>query len=89
MVQVSFTHNLKRHLDCGSLHVIGDTVHEVLKQAFQLRPPLKHYIVDDAWRLRTHVAIFVDGSSISDRETLSDPVSPNSEIYIMQALSGG
>ena len=33
--------------------------------------------------------IFVDGVQIRDRVGLSDPVSETSEIYVMQALSGG
>jgi hypothetical protein len=33
--------------------------------------------------------VFVDGQQIGDRERLSDPVRPASEIYVMQALSGG
>jgi sulfur carrier protein ThiS len=39
--------------------------------------------------VRHHVVIFVDGTSVRDRRTLSDPVSSGSEIYVMQALSGG
>jgi hypothetical protein len=33
--------------------------------------------------------VFVDGRQIADRERLSDPVGPHSELYVMQALSGG
>jgi sulfur carrier protein ThiS len=39
--------------------------------------------------LRKHIAVFVDGKMVADREGLSDPVNQDSEIYIMQALSGG
>jgi sulfur-carrier protein len=35
------------------------------------------------------VNIFIDGKMINDRSKLSDTCSANSEIYIMQALSGG
>jgi hypothetical protein len=35
------------------------------------------------------VVVFVAGQRIKDPVTLSDPVSPDDEIYVMQALSGG
>jgi hypothetical protein len=35
------------------------------------------------------MAVFVDGELIDDREHLGDPVGPEAEIYVMQALSGG
>ena len=44
---------------------------------------------DDQARLRQHVVIFVDEKMISDREGLSDTVSDGSEIFVLQALSGG
>jgi hypothetical protein len=34
------------------------------------------------------VAIFVDGARVQDRERLSDAVRPESEIYVLQALTG-
>jgi hypothetical protein len=39
--------------------------------------------------LRRHIAIFVDGRQVNDRETLADAVTENAEIYVVQALSGG
>lgn len=45
--------------------------------------------MDERGVLRKHMSIFVDGELIIDRTTLSDEVGPNSEIYVMQALSGG
>jgi len=52
-------------------------------------PGIKDYILDDQGSLRKHVNIFVDGSLISDRIKLQDKLNANSEVYIMQALSGG
>jgi hypothetical protein len=39
--------------------------------------------------VRHHIAIFVDGQLLRDRIHLTDAVSPSSEVYVMQALSGG
>lgn len=89
MPRVSFTSNLRRHLDVPPESVDGATVRAALKQVFAKYPTLEGYIVDERFRLRKHVMIFVDAQSVNDRETLSDAVRPESEIYVMQALSGG
>jgi sulfur-carrier protein len=64
-------------------------VREVLEGVFADNPRLRGYIVDERGALRRHMIVFVDGRQISDRERLSDRVGPRSEIYVMQALSGG
>jgi len=89
MPLVSFTPNLKRHVDCPETSVIGNTVREALGEVFTQHPRLEGYIVDDQKCLRTHMVIFVEGQPIKDREQLSDPVTSDSKIYVMQALSGG
>lgn len=89
MPRISFTPNLRRHLDVPSLEVAGNTVAAVLSQAFEQRPELRTYLLDDQGRLRRHVAIFVDGRRIADTETFDDPVAAVSEVYVVQALSGG
>jgi hypothetical protein len=35
------------------------------------------------------VVVFVDGRRVQDRERLCDPVEESSEVYVMQALTGG
>ena len=89
MPRVVFTSHLKRHLDCPDQIKPGASVSAVLEHVFEENPPLRGYVLDDANRLRKHVVIFVDGEMIRDRERLSDPVGEQSEIYVMQALSGG
>jgi hypothetical protein len=64
-------------------------VAEALEQVFQKNPRLRGYILDDQGQLRKHVVIFVGGVQVEDCRRLSDRVNPDSEIYIMQALSGG
>lgn len=89
MPRVAFTPNLQRHVKCPSLDVAGDTVRAVLDQVFTNNPALRGYVLDDQGRLRRHVAVFVDARQIRDRARLSDPVNPKSEIFVIQALSGG
>ena len=89
MPTVSFTQNLKRHVDCPTVDVPGATVREVLDRVFADNPRLRGYVVDERGVLRKHMTVFVDGAQIVDRERLADPVGPRSELYVMQALSGG
>ncbi len=89
MPTVSFTPNLKRHVECPTEVVAGATVREVLDAVFAANPRLRGYVLDDQGALRRHMSVFVDGEQIVDRERLSDPVRAASEIYVMQALSGG
>ena len=89
MPRVVFTPNLQRHVPCPPTSVDGTTVNEVLSAVFGVNPRLRGYIVDERGALRKHMTVFVDGNQIFDRAKLSDTVRPDSEIYVMQALSGG
>ena len=86
---VVFTKNLQRHVECPPTVAPGTTVGEVLDFVFRDIPRLRGYIVDETGHLRKHMTIFVDGELIVDRRYLNDPVTESSEIYVMQALSGG
>lgn len=89
MPKVTFTRNIQRHVSCPSTEVEGETVREALDQVFEENPRARGYVLDDQGMLRRHMLIFINGIQIDDRETLSDPIASDSEIYIMQALSGG
>ena len=89
MAKVVFTSNLMRHLPAPPAEVAGATVREVLLATFEKNPLLRGYILDDQGHLRKHMVIFVDGEIIRDRIAQSDAVSGSSEVYVMQALSGG
>ena len=89
MAKVIFTANLMRHVDCPPVQTDGKTVREVLAKIFSENPRLKSYVVDEQFGLRRHMGIIIDGEIVRDRKRLSDPVESNSEIYVLQALSGG
>jgi sulfur-carrier protein len=89
MAQVHFTQNLRRHVDCPMGQATGATVGEVLNAIFRANPRLKGYVLDERGALRKHMAVFVDGQAVTDRDGLSDAAGQQSEIYVMQALSGG
>ena len=69
--------------------VQGSTVAEVLQNMEKMHPGMIRYLLDDQGALRIHVNIFLGNELLQDRKKLSDPVSENTEIYLMQALSGG
>jgi sulfur-carrier protein len=87
--QVVFTKNLQRHVSCPVATVPGATVREALDAVFADNARLRAYVLDEQGALRKHMVVFVDGRQIQDRVGLSDPVTDNGEIYVMQALSGG
>lgn len=89
MARVSFTQNLQRHVPCPVTDAVGTTVREVLEAAFAANRPARGYVLDDQGALRKHMVVFVDGEQVRDRVYLSDPVRPDGEVYVMQALSGG
>jgi hypothetical protein len=89
MPRVVFTPNLQRHVECPAVEVSGATVREALDHVFAANPRLRGYVVDEHGALRKHMAVFVDGSQLVDRAAQSDAVGASSEIYVMQALSGG
>jgi hypothetical protein len=89
MPTVEFTANLARQTAAPSCRVAGTTVAEALSAVFATQPALKSYVLDDQGAVRQHVVIFADGVAIKDRRGLSDTVREDSEIFVMQALSGG
>ncbi len=89
MPRVSFTENLKRHLDVPPVTAAAGTVREVLDAVFAVNPRLRSYLVDDQGRLRRHVNVFINDRLARDRVGLADPVSEADEVFVFQALSGG
>ena len=89
MPTVHFTTNLRRHVDCPSVEADGETVGEVLSKVFAAQDRLGFYVLDEQGALRKHMMVLIDGQRIKDRDRLSDAVTPASEIFVMQALSGG
>ena len=89
MARVNFTQNLERHVDCPTCEVEARTVREALDAVFVRYPLLRGYVVDDQGAVRKHMAIFLNGAQIRDRATQSDPLAPDSDLYVLQALSGG
>ena len=89
MPRVTFGSALQRHVQVPSLDVAGETVRAALDNVFDEHRLMRGYVLDDQNELRKHMSVFIDGVAMRDRKTLSDAVSAQSHIYVVQALSGG
>ena len=90
MPTVKFTYALKRFFpglkDTPAKGVILSNILEEIEASY---PGINSYILDEQGNLRRHVNIFINGTMIPDRTKLNNEVGEKSEIYIIQALSGG
>ena len=90
MATVNFTQALKRfYPELNTVEIEATDVNDVIKSIETKFPGIENYLIDDQRVLRKHVNVFVDGALIKDREQLTDTLTSDSEVYIMQALSGG
>lgn len=90
MPVIKFTNALKRFFpSLTEVPANASTLKDVFEEVEANYPGMKNYLLDEQGHLRKHVNIFIDGSMISDRVALSDTFKENSEIYVIQALSGG
>lgn len=88
MVQVHFTSHLRAVAPAGAVTAQGATIGAVLADVFARHPAAKGYVLDDQGRVRVHIAVFLDGEHVR-RDILDRSVKPDSELYVLQALSGG
>lgn len=88
MVQVHFTSHLRHVVPTGAIEAKGATVAEALRDVFARHPTARGYVLDDQDRIRLHIAVFVDGVHVR-KDALAYPLNTGSELYVMQALSGG
>lgn len=89
MPTVRFTQNIQRHVACPTREVAGATVRDVIEDYFRSNEKARGYVLDDQGKLRHHMAAFIDGKQIQDRDDLSDRVPENAVVDLVQALSGG
>jgi hypothetical protein len=89
MARVSFTSHLQRFIDVPTRDVAATTVAAALAKVFADNPRLRGYVLDEHGAVRQHVTIFVDDAPIRDRIAMTDTLHAHSEIFVLQALSGG
>ena len=90
MAAVKFTGLLKRFFpDLKEETVSCSTIRDLVCSLDEIYPGISGYLVTDNGELRQHVNVFINEEMIKDRESLSDAVAEDDQIYIIQALSGG
>jgi hypothetical protein len=89
MAHVTFTRHVAQLAPPAASAFAGATLADVLASVFADYPQLRSYILDDQGGVRKHIAIFIDGSLRSRDSVLQTPLDAASDVYVMQALSGG
>ena len=89
MARVFFTSHLRVLAPEQPLSAPGATVGAALSALFAEHAQLRGYVLDEQGRLRKHVCIFADGERLPHDAALAQAIRPDTELYVMQALSGG
>ena len=89
VARIVFTQQLKRFTETPELDTPAATLRAALDAAFALNPRLRSYVLDEQGHLRRNVVAFIDGRRCRERVLLDDALRPDSQVYVMQALSGG
>ena len=90
MPTVKFTYALKKFFPgLQDMPSNGTALLDIFDEMDACYPGVRSYLLDEQGSLRKHVNLFIDGTLVTDRNGLGDSIGPNSEIYVIQALSGG
>ena len=89
MASIRFTQQLRRFTETPELDTDAPTLRAALDAAFAINPRLRGYVLDDQGHLRINVVVFIDGRRSTDRVLLADPLRSDSQVHVLQALSGG
>ena len=89
VARIVFTQQLRRFTETPELSAPVATLRAALDAAFALNPRLRGYVLDEQGHMRANVVAFVDGRRCLNRIKLDDALAPDSEVHVLQALSGG
>lgn len=89
VAHVVFTQQLKRFTEVPEVDTPAATLREALQAAFERNPRLRGYVLDDQGHLRPNVVVFIDGRRSHERVRLDDELKADSQVHVLQALSGG
>lgn len=64
----------------------GATLEELLADLERQFPGIRFRVIDEQGRMRGHIRFFVNNEQVFD---LNHVLSPNDEVFLVQALSGG
>lgn len=90
MVQVNFTSHLETFFPTlKPQNLMADNLKELMEKLNQLYPGLISYLLEDNGDIRKHLNVFLDGVLIENKSNLDISLKEVSEVFILQALSGG
>ena len=89
MPRVAFKPQLRRFVDAPELQCQAATLRDALNAACAGNPRLRGCVRDDQGHLRANVVVFIDGARNQDCNGSSGALRPDSEVFVLQALSGG
>jgi len=77
---------LRSYTGAGEVEAEGETLAALLDDLDRRYPGIRFRVVDEQDRIRRHIRFFIDGEQSFD---LGMKLEPDTEVYIVQALSGG
>ena len=89
MARIVFTQQLRRFTETPEVSAPAATLRAALDAAFAQNPRLRGYVLDEQGHMRGNVVAFIDGRRCLDRIKLDDALAPDSQVHVLQALSGG
>lgn len=89
MARIVFTQQLRRFTEAPEVVTDATTLRDALEEAFKGTPKLRGYVLDDQGHLRKHVIVFIDGHRVRDYVGLDDALTADSQVHVLQALTGG
>ena len=89
MARIVFTQQLRRFTETPEVSSDATMLRAALDASFDVNPRLRGYVLDDQGHLRHNVVAFIDGRRCTDRVRLDDALRPDSQVHVLQALSGG
>lgn len=73
----------------STIHILGNTVREVLEKFVEQYPNLKEKIYTDDEKIRRYVNIYLEDEDIRFLENLDTKLNDNSELSLIPAIAGG
>lgn len=89
MARIVFTQQLRRFTEIPEIDTPAPVLRDALEACFAANPKLRGYVVDEQGHLRPHVVVFIDGRRVRDRVALNDALRADSNVHVLQALTGG
>jgi len=90
MAEIKFTSALNRFFpDLKPITLQADNVEELFRQLNTVYPGVNHYILNDLGEIREHVNLYIDNELVIDLKAEKPKLNHDSQVHIVQALSGG